>query len=129
VLPHDKALALSAVEVEQLRDLRNRLGRRAVSDKALATLGAAFFQLCERVDVGSDGAPAANASPAAIVSAAASADMGALRALTAALKAEKARAPQTWPATVAEGAPQSILSRRLALAGREPPVESESVPS
>ena len=33
----DRALALSAVETEQLRDMRNRLGRRAVSPAAQAT--------------------------------------------------------------------------------------------
>jgi hypothetical protein len=47
MLPHDKALALSAIEVEQLRDLRSRLN--SASDKAVGPLMVGFFKLAERV--------------------------------------------------------------------------------
>ncbi len=119
MLPHAKALALSTVEVELLRDIRSRLGRRAVSDKASAALGTAFFQLCERVGV-TAGAPPDAGSAAATAQSAAAADMTGLRRLRAALEAERAHAPRAWAEALAAGAPQAILSRRLALAGREP---------
>lgn len=124
MLPHDKALALSAVDVEQLRDLRARLGRRAVSDKAAQTLGTVFFQLCDRVGV-TAGSSAETQPAVDVARAATSADMAGLRRLRAGLEAERTRAPQGWAATVAAGAPQAILSRRLALAGREPPVDAQ----
>lgn len=121
----DKALALSAVETEQLRDMRNRLGRRAVSLAAQATLDAAFFTLCERVGVQAEGAETLD--PATIRREAATADLAALGRLVGALKARKQTAPQDWPAIVAAGAPQAILSRRLALAGREPALDPETL--
>ncbi|MES2033006.1 MAG: hypothetical protein V4466_02415 [Pseudomonadota bacterium] len=124
MLTHDKALALSSIETELLRDLRSRLNRRAVSDAALNALGAAFLQASARVDLG-DGEPiaVANLSVEAVIKAAATADMKVLARLVATLGAERKKSPKAWPALVAAGAPQAILSRRLALAGREQPVE------
>ena len=122
MLRHDRALALSAVEVEQLRDLRSRLGRRAVSDKAVAALRTAYFQLCTRVAIDAGAAPASLTGSDA-VTVAASADMAGLRGLRSML--ERASSPE-WTAAIAAGAPQAILSRRLALAGREPAKEEVS---
>lgn len=128
MLPHDKALALSAVEVEMVRDMRSRLGRRAVSDKALGALGSAFLTICARVDL-SPAAKGPELDAKAVTAAAATADMKTLQALVATLQARKQAAPDTWPATVAAGAPQAILSRRLVLAGREPAIESGESPA
>ena len=127
MLPHDKRLALSAVEVELLRDVRSRLTRRAVSEKARFALGAAFLQACERVGVRPASGPAGERSPADLVRSAAAADMAELSRLAGALKMLRERTPQNWPAAVAAGAPQAVLSRRLALAGREPAIDPESL--
>lgn len=119
------ALALGPVETEMLRDIRSRLNRRAVSDAALFSLGAAFVTACARAD-----APATTAVPAKVLSGAlvvkiaATADMPTLSRLVATLVEHRQLDPKCWPALVAAGAPQAILSRRLALAGREPPVEA-----
>ena len=125
MLPHDKKLALSPVEVEQARDMRNRLSRKAVSDKALGALGTAFFEVCRRLELPPGPTAAADlaAPPAAIVRLAGQADMTLLSRLVALLQPQKQKSPETWPAIVAAGAPQAIISRRLALAGREPPVD------
>lgn len=116
MLPHDKALALSPVEVELARDLRSRLGRRAVSDKALGALGAAFFQLCGRLGID----PAAQPAEAVGMAAIDGADIRTLARLVARMKLDRDARPLGWSATVAAGLPQAVLSRRLALAGREP---------
>ena len=72
----DPALALSASETEQVRDIRSRLNRRAVSDAALSALGTAFFQTCVRVDIGaSDPIPVENLSAPLVIKAAATADI------------------------------------------------------
>ena len=120
----DPALTLSASETEQVRDIRSRLNRKAVSDAALSALGTAFFQTCVRVDIGaSEPIPVENLSAPLVIKAAATADMKTLARLVATLRDYKARYPQHWPALVAGSVPQAILSRRLALAGREQPVE------
>jgi hypothetical protein len=117
-------LKLSAVETELLRDVRSRLNRKAVSEAALFALGSAFLQVCERVDI-IPGEPIAvgTISPAAFAKAAAGADMKTLGRLTATLRDYRARHPKQWPALVAGGVPQAVLSRRLVLAGREQPLE------
>lgn len=123
----DPALALSASETEQVRDVRSRLNRKAVSDAALSALGTAFFQTCVRVDIGaSEPIPVANLSAPLVIKAATTADMKTLARLVATLRDYKAKYPQHWPALVAGGVPQAVLSRRLALAGREQPVEASS---
>ena len=116
---------LSDIETERLRDIRSRLNRRAVSDAALSTLGNACFQLCEQVGLGGGAPyPVQNLSLPGLVKTAAGADMAMLARLVATLKDYKAKQPKAWPAAVAAGAPQALLSRRLALAGREQPVET-----
>ena len=62
-------------------------------------------------------------SAEALIKAAQAADMKTLARLVATLKEHKQNQPKAWPAIVAAGAPQALLSRRLALGGREPPVE------
>ncbi|MDP3660180.1 hypothetical protein [Phenylobacterium sp.] len=120
----NKALALSATETEAVRDMRSRLNRRAISDAAQLSLGTAFLQTCARIDIAaSEPLPVETLSGAAVVKVAAAADLATLARLVATLRDAKAEQPKTWPALVAAGAPQAILSRRLALAGREPAVE------
>jgi hypothetical protein len=117
---------LSAVETEMLRDVRSRLNRKAVSDAALFALGTAFLQACERVDIApGEPIPVENLSPPAFVKAAQGADMKTLGRLVATLRDYRAKHPKQWPALVAGGVPQAVLSRRLALAGREQPVEAQ----
>ncbi len=115
---------LSAIETERLRDMRSRLGRRAVSDAALSSLGTAFFQVCAMSDIGAaEPYPVEALSAEALIKASHAADMKTLARLVATLKVHKQNQPKAWPAIVAAGAPQALLSRRLALGGREPPVE------
>ena len=118
-------LALGPIETEMLRDIRSRLNRRAVSDAALFALGTAFITACARADVPATTAvPAKVLSGALVVKTAAAADIATLSRLVATLAEHRTLDPKCWPALVASGAPQAILSRRLALAGREPAVES-----
>jgi hypothetical protein len=112
--------ALSTVEVEMVRDMRSRLNRRAVSDAAALSLGTAFFTVCTRVEIAPlQNAPVDLETPHDIARAAESASMGGLRKIGWALFAAKQAEPKSWIKAVAAGAPQAILSRRLALAGRE----------
>lgn len=117
------AYPLTLVETELARDMRSRLNRRAISDAAALSLGAAFFQVCARLDIApqTDGQQAV-LSPHGIARAAESADMKGLRALVFVLFASKQQDSKGWNAIVAAGAPQAILSRRLVLAGKEQPV-------
>jgi hypothetical protein len=116
--------SLSAIETERLRDLRMRLNRRAGSDAALLTLGGVCLKALEQVGL-SGGAPypVASLSIPGLVRTAARADLAMLARLVATLKDYKDAQPKAWPAAVAAGAPQALLSRRLVLAGREQPVE------
>jgi hypothetical protein len=119
-------LTLSAVETELLRDIRSRLSRKAVSEAAQLALGAAFVQACERVDMApSDPLPVENLSAPAFVKAAQGADLKTLCRLVATLRDYRVKHPKHWPALVAGGVPQAVLSRRLALAGREQPVKAQ----
>lgn len=118
-------LTLSAVETELLRDVRSRLNRKAVSEAALFALGSAFITACERVDMApSTPIPVENLSAPAFVKAAQGADLKTLCRLVATLRDHRQKHPRQWPALVAGGVPQAVLSRRLALAGREQPVEA-----
>ncbi|MDP1738986.1 MAG: hypothetical protein Q8L23_16280 [Caulobacter sp.] len=121
----DPALALSPVETEMLRDIRSRLNRRAVSDAALFSLGSAFLAACARADIPPTTAvPAKVLSGPLVVKIAATADIPTLSRLAATLAEHRTLDPKCWPGLVAAGAPQAILSRRLALGGREQPVEA-----
>jgi hypothetical protein len=126
MLPHDKALALGAVDTELLRDLRSRLNR-PVSDKAAVVLFSAVFQITARVEL--TPLPAdktwATADPAAFKAAVAAASMAGLRAAVSGLTVLKGQPPLIVKA-LADGLPQAVFSRRLALAGREAPVEGAS---
>jgi hypothetical protein len=118
-------LALGPIETEMLRDVRSRLNRRAVSDAALFALGTAFIAACARADVPvTTAVPAKTLSGLLVVKIAATADIATLSRLVATLAEHRTLDPKCWPGLVAAGAPQAILSRRLALAGREPAVES-----
>ncbi len=125
----NKADALTATETELLRDLRHRQGRPA-SDKAAAVLLNACFQLAARVDI----APAPGEAPldasdaAAFKAAVAVADMAGLRAAIAHLRLLHARGPAASLKALADGLPQAVISRRLALAGREPALDNGLLP-
>lgn len=131
MLPHDKALALSTLEVEQLRDLRSRLAK-AAGGKAAGPLMAGFFKVAQGVGL----APAiadqraldpvctqAGAGADWMARAADAADVRGLKQLVAALHRWKSANAPDYAAAVSAGAPQAIISRRLALAGREPAKE------
>lgn len=118
-------LPLGSIETEMLRDIRSRLNRRAVSDAALFSLGSAFLTACTRADIAPTTAvPAKVLSGPLVVKTAATADLATLARLVATLAEHRTLDPKCWPGLVAAGAPQAILSRRLALAGREPAIES-----
>ena len=115
---HDPKLALSATETETLRALRAKLGRPAASDAARAVVARTFFEMCSRVGLPTSEA-AGELSPATIKNAAAAADFAGLSRLLGALRTISQRSAADWSAAVAAGAPQAVISRRLALAGRE----------
>jgi hypothetical protein len=117
---------LSNVEVEMIRAMKARLGKPAVSPQAALTLGGAFLQICERVEVGPvAGAPVPEASPAALVKFTEGADMAGLKRVTSALLAVKDKEPKLWPRVLEARLPQAVLNRRLVLGGRGQPVERE----
>ena len=116
----DPKLALSAVEVEMIRDLRSRMNRRAVSPQAAATLGGVVYKACARWGIDPNATPI-SLTPAEVTAAAAEADLARLSQIARGLEDYRQSAPTRWPHAVAAGAPQSILTRRLVLAGREAP--------
>ena len=120
--PLDPKLALSAVETEALRQARTRLNKPAVSDAAKLVLGKVFLDTVLRVGL-DPVEPATEANPpalASLVEAAHAADMGGLRLLTGRLAAIRTKGGPGWAKALEVGAPQAVISRRLALAGREP---------
>jgi|GEM_PF-963848 len=125
----DKAHALTAVETELLRDLRSRLGRPA-SDKAAAVLLNALFQSAPRVDIAPASGDAAleTSDPAAFKLAVAGAGMSGLRSAVAGLRLLHAKGPAFSLKALAEGLPQAVISRRLALGGREPAPDNGILP-
>ena len=117
----DPKLALSAVEAESLRQLRTRLNKPATSDAARLVLGKVWLETIARVGITpAEPAGAQPTVPQALIEAAHAADMGGLRLLTGRLAAIRTGDPKAWGQSLAAGAPQAIVSRRLALAGREP---------
>jgi hypothetical protein len=121
--PFSPDLALSAVETESLRAMRSRIGRPPPGDAALGVLGRAVFEVLARVNL----TPAGEAEalpPEAIVARAAGADVAALRALLASLQVVLEGPAAGWRKAVQAGAPQAVISRRLALAGREAPKDA-----
>lgn len=120
MLAHDKALALSAVETELLRDLRSRLSRPA-SDKAAAVLLNAFLQTAARVGLEPSDKVWATANAEAFLKAAAIASAIQLKGAVAGLAKLKGQ-EKTVAQALKDGLPQAVISRRLALAGREPAI-------
>jgi len=104
---------LSAIETEQVRDLRARLNRvpkGPAGDKSVGPLSKGFFDVAARV-----GLPA----PEAALAAATEADMAGLAALVGRLAAFRAASPEKWRAYFDAGVLQAILTRRLVLGGKE----------
>ena len=95
---------LSAVEVEQLRDIRSRLNRvpkGSLGDKSVGPLSKGFFDVCART--------ISQADPA----------LAGLRREIAELQALKAADPAAYRKAFDAGVLQAIATRRLALGGRE----------
>ena len=118
----DPALALSNVETEALRQLRTRLNKPATSDAARLVLGKVFLETIARNGVAAIDPPAEAHPPAvaSLIDAAHAADMGGLRLLTGRLAAIRDKGGPGWNKALELKAPQAVISRRLALAGREP---------
>ncbi|MDB5472625.1 MAG: hypothetical protein JWR84_4185 [Caulobacter sp.] len=121
----DKADALTATETELLRDLRSRLGR-ATNDKAAAVLVNAVVQTAPRVAIGpAPGDPVLETRDFdAFRLAVAGATMAQLRSAVAGLKQLHGQGPGPVMKAVAAGLPQAVISRRLALGGREPAIDN-----
>ncbi len=110
---------LTAVGVEQLRDIRSRLNRApkgSPGDKSVGPLSRGFFDICARVDL-----PVGEPTPVGIgsVQQVLEADMGGLRRLVSALHALKAADPKAYRGLYDGGVLQAVVTRRLVLAGRE----------
>jgi hypothetical protein len=115
---HDPKLALSATETDSLRAMRSKISRPPSGDAALGVVGRAYFEVCARAGVTAAANGGGMTAPA-ITEAAASADMARLQALLGDLRALLQGPAADWRAAIAAGAPQAVISRRLALAGRE----------
>ena len=115
-------LALSAVETESLRALRARLVKPAASDAGKAVLGKVWLETVARVGLTPVDPPAGDTPPAiaALIAAADAADMSELRLIVGRLAAIRAKGGPGWAKALEARAPQAVISRRLALAGREP---------
>ncbi len=115
-------LALSAVETESLRSLRARLNKPAAGDAAKAVLGKVFLATVARsgLDAPAAAVGEAFAAPAALVAEAHAADMAALRRLCGLIARARASDPRGHASLLDAKLHQAIISRRLALAGREP---------
>ena len=118
--PFHPSLVLSAVETEQLPDYRSRVGRLPPGDAAMAVVAKGYFTVIARVGL-TPGGEARKVAPEQIVEEAASADVAGLNSLLASLQALLQGPPAGWRKAVQAGAPQAVISRRLALAGREAP--------
>jgi hypothetical protein len=106
---------LSAIETEQVRDLRARLNRvpkGPLGDKSVGPLSKGFFDVCGRVGLVGEGA----GDPARIDEA----DLDALNGIVASLRKLRDE-PKPWRALFDAGVLQQVLTRRLVLAGREQP--------
>lgn len=113
---------LSAIETEQVRDLRARLNRvpkGPAGDKSVGPLSKGFFDVAARVGLPAPPADAPPPSPEAALAAATEADMAGLAALVGRLAAFRAASPEKWRAYFDAGVLQAILTRRLVLGGKE----------
>ena len=124
MLPHHKSLALNGHEAEQLRDLRSRLNRLppnpALAAKSIGPLSRGFFDLCIRIGLAGAPHPSICDSAKALAAQADHAGVAELRGMVSALEQMHRSAPARWPEIVAGGVLQAVISRRLALGGREP---------
>lgn len=114
--------ALSAVETEQVREIRARLNRvpkGQPGDKSVGPLSKGFFDVAARVGLPAAPAGAAPPAPAEAISAAAEADMAELARLVGQLAAFRSSAPDKWRPYFDAGVMQAILTRRLVLGGKE----------
>jgi hypothetical protein len=105
--------SLSAIETEQVRDLRARLNRMPkgpLGDKSVGPLSKGFFDVCARV--GLPGAGEADASQIA------EADLPTLNGVVASLRKTREDA-KAWRALMDAGVLQAVLTRRLVLGGKE----------
>lgn len=121
--PFHPSLVLSAVETESLREYRSRVGRLPPGDAAMAVVARGYFTVLERVGLKPTG-EARNLAPEQMVAEAASADVAGLQGVLASLQALLQGRAADWRKAVIAGAPQAVISRRLALAGREAPKET-----
>jgi hypothetical protein len=105
--------SLSALETEQLRDLRSRLNRVAkgqLGDKSVGPLSKGFFDVCARVGLVGDGA--------ADIGGIADADLATLSGVVASLRKLREDA-KAWRSLFDAGVLQAVLTRRLVLGGKE----------
>jgi len=111
---------LTAVELEQVRDMRSRLNRvpkGALGDKSVGPLSKGFFDVC--ANVGLEPLPGGSASVADLTRAAEEGDMADLGKALGVMAALKPADPKAWRAVFDAGLLQAILTRRLVLGGRE----------
>jgi hypothetical protein len=112
---------LTAVETEQLRDMRARLNRvpkGPVGDKSVGPLSKGFFDLCVRLGLTSP--LGKGVSMTDLVAQIPDADLSALAASVGALQTlRQADDVKTWRAIFDAGIMQSVLTRRLVLGDRE----------
>ena len=118
------ATDLTAVEVEQLRDLRARLYRiepGPLGERSVGPLTKGFFDVCARVGLGRhlDGMAFDAAAKAGLPDAAKDADLEALRRMVSNLYVVRETAGGAWRGWLNTGILQAILTRRLVLAGKE----------
>jgi hypothetical protein len=109
--------SLSAVEVEQLRDIRSRLNRvpkGQLGDKSVGPISKGFFDVCARVGLTADAVATAPS-----LEAVKDADIGALRRQIGGLQALKQSEPAAYRRLFDGGVLQAIATRRLVLGGRE----------
>ncbi len=111
------AAPLSAVEVEQLRDIRSRLNRvqkGSLGDKSVGPLSKGFFDVCVRVGLPPEQGPSGPVHEAG---------MADLRRAVGGLQVLKQSDPAAFRKVFAAGVLQAIATRRLVLGGCERPSE------
>src|SRR4051812_9623614 len=101
------ASTLTAVETEQVRDIRSRLNRvpkGALGDKSVGPLSKGFFDVCARV-----GLPGAGSAPQSAIG---EADLPTLNGVVASLRKLR-EDPKAWRTQFDSGVMQAVLTRRL----------------
>ena len=110
--------SLSAIETEQLRDLRARLNRvpkGQLGDKSVGPLSKGFFDVCARAGLPGAGAADLGQIPEA--------DLPVLNGVVANLRKAREDA-KAWRSLFDSGVLQAVLTRRLVLGGKEQPAET-----